>query len=112
MTTMPFNTLLHALKNPSSAHVALSAVILTGAAVGMTGNSLSRATFQRSNTFSDNRLAQGAFLWPTPVGVTVSMDNTILSTSTSSQNTDSNTAQYVPPMLNKAFKHRIEFDGY
>ena len=135
---MPFNTLILALKKPSSAYVALSAVALVGAAVGISGNSVSRVTLQLGNTFSDTRLMQGAFRWPTPDGVTVSRNTMMSSDSTITQNIDSNTAGthreqtsfrwensagerearemtaasilYVPPML-RTYKHSIEFDG-
>ncbi len=141
MTMMPFSTLMLALKKPSSAYVAISAVALIGAAVGISGNSVSRVTLQLlGNTFSDTRLMQGAFRWPTPVGVTVSRNTTMSSNSASTKNIDSNPTAgthreqtsfrwensadesearemtaasilYVPPML-RTYKHSIEFDGY
>jgi hypothetical protein len=130
---MPLNSLINALKKQSSANVAITAVALVGAAVGISASSVSRATFQRT------RLTQDSFRWPTPAGVTVSREKTMTSKNTSAQVHDSNTAgthrertsfrwgnsagasvsrkmtaasvQYVPPML-KTYKHSIEFDGY
>jgi hypothetical protein len=128
---MPNNTLMYAMKKPSSAYVALSAaVVMVGAAVG-----ISASSFQRGKTSSDTRLTQESFR------VRVSRKKTMTMKSTSVQNSDVNTAethrvnkffrwrnsagtklsrkvtaatasvQYVPAML-KTYKHSIDFDSH
>jgi hypothetical protein len=131
---------MYALKK-SSAYGAISAVVLIGAAVGISASTVSRADFQRGNTSSDARLTQSSFRWPTPVGVTVSRNKTMSVKSTSAQNNDSDaagthreqksfrwmnsdagasvpekmkgaSAQYVPTIGLRTYKHSIDFDGY
>jgi hypothetical protein len=124
---------MYALKKPS-AYGAISAVVLIGAAVGISASTVSRTDFQRGSTSSDTRLTQSSFRWPTPVGVTVVRKKTMSVKSTSAQNNDSDaaathreqksfrasvpekmkaaSAQYVPTIGLRTYKHSIDFDGY